>query len=166
MARISQYSLDKKGKRGRTQEFIPEIKEWSEACELYCYDTQIVRHFDICKETFYSFLDKERYKQEQGNPSEFLDAYKKGRNKTSKFAVSSLLNAAKNGDTAAIIFSAKTFGGLIETKDIRHIELKKYEVAFKTKQFLSELASKFELNYEELNLFANKYFKDAKLDEI
>ena len=162
--RKSQVSKDRKA--GRLPKFVPNIKEWSEACEIYAYDKQIVRHFDICNETFYSFLDKERYKEEQGEVSEFLAAYKNGRNKTSRFALSNLLNLAKKGDAAASIFTAKTYGGLLETKDIKHIELKKIEVAFKTKQFLTDLANKFQLSYEELNEFANKYFKDSKLDEI
>lgn len=166
LARISQYSKDKNGRRGRGLCFIPELKEWKEACEIYCYDTQIAKHFDISKETFYVFIDKQRYEEEQGRKSEFLDAYKNGRNKTAKFAISNLLQLAKKGDAAASIFTAKTYGGLLETKDIKHIELKKIEVAFKTKQFLTDLASKFELKYEELNEFAEKYFKDAKLDDI
>src|ERR1700744_6175357 len=115
--RKSQVSKDRKV--GRTRKFVPDIKEWAEACEIYCYDKQISRHFDICQETFYAFLDRERYAEEQGEISEFLAAYKKGRNKTSKFAISNLLQLAKKGDPAASIFTAKTYGGLLETKDIK-----------------------------------------------
>ena len=165
--RISQHYKDKKNKKiGRGLKFNPSINDWKEACEIYAYDTQIIKHFDICAETFYSFLDKQRYEQDQGRKSEFIDTYKNGRNKTRKFAISNILQMAKKGDPSSSIFVAKTFGGLLETKDIKHIELKKYEVAFKTKQFMTELANKFELNYEELNTFAEKYFKDDKLDAI
>ncbi len=165
--RISNYSKDKKNKKGgRGLKFNPSISEWKDACDVYAYDTQIIKHFDICQETFYSFLDKQRYEIEQGGKGEFLETYKACRNKTRQFALKNLLKLAKEGDSACAIFSAKAFGGLLEAKDIKHIELKKYEVAFKTKQFMTELAKKFELNYEELNEFANKYFSDDKLDEI
>lgn len=163
--RISSHSREKK-KIGRGLKFNPSIDEWTDACEIYAYDTQIIKHFDICQETFYSFLDKQRYQQEQGNKSAFLETYKSGRNKTRKFALKNILQMAKKGDPSSSIFVAKSFGGLLEAKDIRHIELKKYEVAFKTKQFMTELAKKFELNYEELSEFANKYFSDDKLDDI
>lgn len=163
--RKSQYSKDKIAGR-RTNKFDPDIKQWTEACQVYCYDKQIAKHFDICQETFYSFIDKQRYKEEQGEKSAYLEAYKSGRNKTAKFALSNILNLAKKGDVTASIFTAKTYGGLLEARDIKHIELKKIEVAFKTKKFLTELAEKFTLNYEELNAFADKYFKDSTVDDI
>lgn len=164
--RKSEYSKNKKGKVGRGNPFLPNLKEWTEACELYCYDKQIFQHFDICAETFYSFLDRQRYAEEQGNNSEYLAAYKSGRNKGRSFALNSLKKLTENGEVAATIFTAKTYGGLLEAKDIKHIELKKYEVAFRTKQFLTELGNKFSLNFEELKDFADKYFKDTKLDNI
>lgn len=163
--RISQHSLAKKGKVGKAP-FEPSLEEWTKVCKLYPYDKQIFEHFDIAKETFYSFLDKQRYEKEQGRKSEYLDAYKNGRAESKSFALANLLKLAKQGDAACSIFVSKTFGGLLESKDIKHIELKKIEVAFKTKQFLTELASKFELKYEELTEFAEKYFKNAKLDDI
>ena len=163
--RISQHYKDKQ-KPGRSIKFNPTIEEWTDACQTYCFDTQICKHFDVHKETFYLFLDRQRYEKEQGRAADFLDVYKMGRNKTTKFAIDNLKINAERGDPAATIFFAKTFGGLIEAKDIKHIELKKYEMAFKSKQFMTELAKKFELNYEELNTFANKYFSDAKLDDI
>lgn len=163
--RKSQHSLAKMGKVGKIP-FKPDIREWTKACELYVYDKQIYRHFDICYETFYAFLDKQRCLQDEGKSSEYIETYIRGRNKSKEWAISLLKNAAVEGDTGAIIFSAKAIGGLLEAKDISHIELKKIEVAFKTKQFLTDLAEKFSLNYEQLDDFANKYFKDSKLDEI
>lgn len=164
--RKSQHYKDKKGKVGRHLKLNPTLKEWTEACNIYAYDKQIAKHFDVCPETFYLFLDRQRCIQESGKKADFLDAYKAGRNKTRQFAISNILQMAKKGDPMCSIFTAKTFGGLIETKDIKHIELKKYEVAFKTKQFMTELAKKFELNYEELSTFAEKYFSDDKLEDI
>jgi len=143
-----------------------EKEEESLFCETYAYDTQIFKHFDICRETFYAFMDRQRYAVETGKKSAHLDAYNNGRNKSRQFAINNLKKLAEKGDPMCSIFTAKTFGGLLETKDIKHIELKKYEVAFKTKQFMTELANKFELNYEELDEFAKKYFKDDKLDAI
>jgi hypothetical protein len=163
--RKSQHSKDKKGP-GRTKKFEPDLKEWAEVCELYCYDKQIFQHFDICAETFYAFLDRQRYAEEQGTRSEFLAAYKDGRNKGRNFALTSLKKLTEKGEVAATIFTAKTYGGLLEAKDIKHIELKKYEVAFRTKQFLTELGNKFNLNFEELKEFADKYFNDVKLDVL
>lgn len=163
--RISQHSLSKKGKVGAAR-FLPDLKEWTEICKIYPYDKDIFGYFDIAKETFYAFLDRERYQKEQGKKSEYLDAYINGRHNTKKFVLGKLLKSIERDDMAGVIFGSKTYGGLLEAKDIKHIELKKIEVAFKTKQFLTELANKFELDYEQLNEFANKHFKDKKLDDI
>jgi hypothetical protein len=165
MARKSQHSLAKMGKVGR-KPFLPDLKEWKEACEIYVYDKQIFEHFFISRETFYRFLDNQRCLIDEGKKSAYIDAYTKGRNKSKQWAISLLKNAAEKGDTGSIIFSSKAIGGLLEAKDIAHIELKKIEVSFKTKQFLTDLANKFNLNYEQLNEFANKFFHDPKMDEI
>lgn len=159
--RVSQHSRDKKGKRGQNP-FAPDLKEWQLACKLYKYDTQIAKHFDICKETFYSFIDKQRCLLEQGKSAEFLDAYKKGRNDTTQFVLTKLMESVKNSDIAAIIFAAKTYGGLKEAKDTDAHLLKKKEYILKSKQYLTDLAKKFELNYEQLCEFSNKYFSDIK----
>jgi len=163
--RKSKHSMAKMGKVGR-KPFLPDIKEWSEACEIYVYDEQIFKHFFISRECFYSFLDKQRCLIDEGKKSAYIDAYEKGRNKSRQWAISTLKTAAINGDTGAIIFSSKAIGGLLEIKDQKHIELKKIEVSFKTKQFLTELANKFSLNYDQLDEFASKYFKDSKLEDI
>ena len=163
-ARLSKVSKERK--KGRGRKFVPELKEFAEACKIYPYDKLIAKHFDISTETFYAFLDRERYEEEQGKISAFLAAYKNERNVTRKFALTNLLQLAKKGDTAASIFLSKTYGGLLETKDIKHIELKKIEVAFKTKQFLTELANKFGLNYDQLDAFADKFFSNSKLEDI
>lgn len=158
--RLSQFSI----LRGRgAKKFSPNLEEWTEVCKIYPYDTQIMKHFDICKETFYSFLDKQRYAQEMGKSAEFIDAYKRERSNTKKLVLEKLLS---NDHVAAQIFSARTYGGLIEGKDIKLIELKKIEVAFKTKQFLTKLAKEFELDYKQLKEFANKFFKNETLDDI
>jgi hypothetical protein len=165
MARKSQHSLSKMGKVGKAP-FLPDLKEWIKVCKIYPYDKQIFEHFDICKETFYSFLDKQRYEKEQGRVSEYLDAYKQGRSGTREFVLSKLLKSIEKNDMPALIFGAKTYGGLLETKDIKHIELKKIEVAFKTKQFMTDLSAKFNLNYEQLEEFASKYFNDTKIEDV
>ena len=167
MARLSEHSKRKNGTRGGLP-WLPDLKSWKKICGLSAYDTQICKYFQVSQETFYSFIDRERFKEEQDNAykSEYLESHKSERNKTRDFIAAKFLKNIEQGDTSCTIFGMKTFNGMIEAKDLKHIELKKYEVAFKTKQFLSELANKFELNYEELNTFADKYFKDVKLDEI
>jgi len=165
MARLSQHSLSKMGKKGE-RPFKPDLKEWIEVCRLVPYDQDIFRHFGVSKETFYKFLDRERYAKEQGQKSSYIDAYNSQRYQTKKSVLTNLLDKALSGDTACSIFAAKTYGGLIESKDIKHIELKKIEVAFKTKQFLTELANKFGLNYDQLDAFADKFFSNSKLEDI
>lgn len=164
--RISEWSKNRKNGKGRSAKFAPDLKEWAEACKLYLYDKQIYKHFDVCNETFYSFMDKERYKVEQGGKSDFLDAYKKGRNTTRKFVLSKLLEGVKNNDIAATIFSAKTYGGIIEEKDLKQHLLRKKEFALKQKEFLAKLADKYELDYDDLKSFAAKFFKDAHMEDI
>ncbi len=163
--RKSQYSLAKMGKVGR-KAFLPDLKEWTEACEIYAYDEQIFKHFFISRECFYAFLDRQRCLIDEGKKSAYIDTYEKGRNTSRQWAISRLKEAAISGDTGAIIFSAKAIGGLLEIKDQKHIELKKIEQAFKTKNFLTDLAQEFNLTYEQLDEFANKYFKDSNLDNI
>ena len=165
--RKSQYSLAKKGKVGR-KPFEPPIVEWTEACRLYPYDKQIFKHFDINAETFYGFLDKQRCLEEAGKKSDYLEAYKSGRNKSRTLALENLQRLAQfggkaeNGDSACAIFIAKTYGGLIESVDLKHIDIKKKELELKTKSFLTQLADKFNLNPAELEKFAAKYFKPVE----
>lgn len=165
MARKSQYSLSKQGKVGRAK-FEPNLEEWRKACSIYAYEKQIVKHFGICNETYYAFLDRERLLEESGGHSEYLEAYKSERQKTRKIISDAFLKNVLNGDVASTIFGMKTHLGFLEERDIRHIELKKIEVAFKTKAFLTDLASKFELNFEQLQEFADKYFKDSKIEDV
>lgn len=163
--RKSQHSLAKMGKVGR-KPFLPDLDEWTLACGMYQFDKQIAQHFEINVETFYTFLDRQRCLEEQQKKAVYLDAYIKERRTTRKEISDKFLDNVKKGDTASILFGMKTHLGFLETKDQKHIELKKIEVAFKTKQFMTELASKFNLNYEQLDEFANKFFRDSKLDEI
>ncbi|MES2614429.1 MAG: hypothetical protein V4591_03335 [Bdellovibrionota bacterium] len=116
----------------------------------------------IAKETFYAFLDRERYVQEQtGEYSAYLDTYKKERAHTRKMVLDVFMKNVEKGDTACVIFAAKTYLGLIEAKDVAYIELKKEEVTLKTKVFLTNLASKFNLDYEQLEEFADKFFNHS-----
>lgn len=161
--RISNHSLNKKGKDGRTK-WIPDLKEWTEVCKIYPYDKNIIDYFDIAKETFYSFLDKQRYEKENKRPSEFLDSYKSGRNNTKKFVIGKLLKAIERDDIAAIIFGAKSIGGVLESKDIAMIEIKQkeYELkeqAFKlsTEKFINELCEKHSLDKKETLETLNKH---------
>ncbi len=159
----SEYS--KKKKAGKL-EFLPEVEMWTKVCQTAAYDTQIYKSFSICKDTFYSFLDRERCKEEQDPlyKSAYLAAYINKRHETRQLISDAFLENIIKGDTASILFGMKTYNGLIEAKDIKHIELKKKEVALKTKMFLTDLANKFNLNFEELKEFANQHFKDIKLD--
>lgn len=163
--RLSQHSLSKKGKPGKAA-FEPNIKEWTKACEISAFDTQIIKYFSISKETFYSFIDKARYIADNGNKSEYLDAYINGRKKTKNMIAESFFNKIKDGDTSSVIFGMKSYNGALEAKDVYLIEMKKRELELKQKQFLTELANKFELNYEQLDEFAGKYFKESKLEDI
>lgn len=167
MARLSKESIAKKG-RGGPSPFSPDIKAWKKICGLSAYDTQIQKYFGISQETFYAFLDRERYKQEQDPKyrSEFLESHKAERNKTKEMIANKFLEKIQEGDTSSVIFGMKTYNGMIEAQFHKIIELKKIEVAFKTKQFLTELGSKFNLNYEELNAFAEKFFKDSKIEDV
>lgn len=165
--RISKYCNDKRNPKRGQKGFLPDLQEWAKACEEYCYDKQIVKHFDICNETFYKFLDRQRYEEEHGRKAEFLEAYKNGKNKSRLEAIQLLKQSARKKDEAAtIIFYAKTFGNLIESKDLKDLKMKKKEFALKQKEFLTKLAEKFELDFEQLKEFATKFFKDAKVDDI
>lgn len=165
MARlISEYS---KKKRAKTLEFLPELDQWIKICQTAAYDTQIYRAFGVCKDTFYTFIDRERYREEQdpNYKSPYVANYINKRQETRQLISDAFLTNIKCGDTASILFGMKTYNGLIEAKDIKHIELKKKEVALKTKMFLTDLANKFNLNFEELKEFAAQHFKDIKLDD-
>ena len=156
--RLSQHSRSRK--TGRVA-FKPDLNEWAEICRISAYDTQIWRHFMIAKETFYAFLDRERYAEEQtGEYSAYLDAYKKERAHTRKTISDAFMKSIEAGDTSSIIFAMKTYHDLIEAKDVAHIELKKEEVMLKKKVFLTNLANKFNLNYTQLDEFANKFFNN------
>lgn len=163
--RKSQHSLAKMGKVGR-KPWIPDVKKWEKACRVFAHDKQMIKHFDICQETFYSFLDKQRCLEEEGKKAEYLEIYKRVRFEVKEKISDAFLNKVADGDPSSIIFGMKAYNGLLEEKDIKHIELKKVEVAFKTKQFLTSMAKEFNLTYEELDKFADKYFKESKLDDI
>lgn len=166
MARLSNHVKNKRTKK-RGDSFLPDIDEWKKACTYYPSNVQISKHFDISRETFYAFLDKEHYKQEQDSnyKSAYIDLYKNARNGTRLGIYSNLLDMVKRQDNAAIIYSTKIFGGAIEERDKKLIAIKKYEAQFKAKQFLTSLAEKFNLDYNQLNKFANRYFKELDLDK-
>lgn len=172
-SRISQHYKDKKTKRGQYPKFVPDLEEWKEACSFYCYDKQIAKHFDISNETFYRFIDRQRHEKEQGRPAEFLDAYKKEKSGTKKVILKTLLAAAKSGDISALIFASKTYGGLKEQKDndlilIKRQELiiKQKELMLKHKEFIAKIAEKYQLDFDELKAFADKFFEGTKVDEL
>lgn len=167
LARKSQHCLKKNGTRGGAP-WLPDLKEWKKICRFSAYDTQICKYFQVSQETFYAFLDREHFKEEQDNryKSEYLESHKIERNKTRDFIASKFIENIKKGDISSTIFGMKTFNGMIESQYLKLIELKKIEVAFKTKQFMANLAKEFNLNYEQLNEFAEKFFRDEKLDII
>lgn len=161
--RKSQHYLDKKGKTGR-KPWMPDLKEWTEVCEVYPYDKDIFNHFDINKESFYSFLDKQRCLQDEGKKSDYIDAYKKGRTETKKKVLNKLLKMAEAGDNACVIFASKTYGGLRETKDLdaHEIRIKEYQLkeqAFRltTEKFINELCEKHSLDKKETLETLNKH---------
>jgi len=172
-SRISQNYKDKKTKRGQYPKFVPNLEEWTECCRIYCYDYQIAKHFDISKETFYRFIDRQRHEKDEGRPAEFLDAFIKERSRTKKKILDKLLDTADKGDVGALIFSAKTYGGLKEAKDAdflkikkKELEIKQKELMLKHKEFIAKIAEKYQLDFDELKAFADKFFEGAKVDEL
>ena len=161
MARLSQYSKDRR--KMRTNAFYPKLDEWVDACEVCPFDTQIAKIFGISKETFYCFIDKERYKEEQDKKykSEHLDIYKSARNKARKRISEAYFSNVDKHDTASVIFGMKTFNGLIESKDLELIKIKREQMMLKNNEFLLELATKFNLNEKQLKLFTKQYYKDV-----
>jgi len=163
MARKSQYSLNRKV---GVFAFSPDLADWTQACKIAAFDVQIFKYFSISRECFYSFIDKERYKVEQGQGSAFLDAYINGRKNTKNEIANAFLDKIKDKDTGSILFGMKAYNGVIEQRDIEHIELKKKQLALKSNEFLTQLAEKFSLNKEELKMYADKYFKDVNMESI
>lgn len=166
MPRLSEKSKNRR--KGRCDKFRPDMFNWKKICRLSSHNVQIARYFNISQETLYKFLDEEQYKQEQDENyiSEYLVSLKDERNKTREFIANKFLKNIDSGDNSSVIFGMKVYNGMIEAKDLAHIQLKKLDQSFRQKQFLTELANKFSLNYEQLDEFANKFFKDAKLDDI
>lgn len=162
--RQSQYA-QQKSKRGGAA-FLPDLAQWTQACKICAYVNQIYKYFGISAETFYAFMDKERIKIENGENSEYIESYNRERKNTKDMVAKAFFDKIKEGDTSSVIFGMKSYNGAIEQKDLYLIEMKKKELELKTKQFLTELGNKFNLNYEQLNEFASKYFKDSKLDDI
>ena len=153
--RRSQYA------KNRTRTFDPPIDEWRKACEIYPYAKQIYRHFDIVAETFYRFLDREHYKEEQdsGYKSPYLEAYITLRQQTRIRVVRNLLEGSDKKEPAMTIFAAKAFAGIMDVKDREHLRLKREELRLKTQGYLSDLANKFNLSYEELSEFTSKHIQ-------
>ena len=164
MARLSQHSNNRTHKRGRGIKFNPDPAEFRKVCGLSPYNTSLMKHFGIGVETFYSFIDKERYKEEKdlNYKSDFLDALKTERMRFKKLISDSFYNKIAEGDTASIIFGMKLYNGAMEEKDLKTLALKRKEFILKSKQYLTDLAKKFDLNYEQLCEFSNKYFTDIK----
>lgn len=159
MPRKSEYCRNKKGRRLK---FDPDLQEWIDACKATQYNYQMYSWFGIARDTFSAFLDREHYKEEQ-NPeyhSAFLASLKKERNKIRAYVNNKFLDLIEKEDTAAIIFGQKTYNKFLEAKDKKNLELKAAQVNLQKKQFLTQLAEKFDLNYEQLQKFADKYFVD------
>lgn len=144
---------------------MPDIKQWKKICSMSSHNIQIAKYFNVCQETLYSFMDRERYKEEKDESftSEYLASLKDERNRTREFIASKFLENIKKGDNSSVIFGMKVFNGSIEQKDADIIELKKQEVALKSKQFLTQLAEKFNLNPDQLQKFAEAYFKPVEM---
>ncbi len=157
MARLSQYSKDRKTK---SRAFHPDLKEFKEACQIFPYNTGLYKYFDVSCETFCAFMDREHYKEEQDPSyhSEYLEALK--RKDQRKLTVSNFYKNVQNGDVASNIFAMKLFTGAMEAKDKFQIKIKVRELQLKQQEFLSRLASEFNLDFEQLKKFANKHFKE------
>ncbi len=163
MARLSTYSkLRKKGKFA----WEPDLSKWKKVCGMCAFDTQIFRTFQISRECFYAFLDRERFKEEQDPEyrSAYLVYYVNERFKTKDRILNAFLDKIDDGDTASVIFGMKVFNGAIEAKDMVSIEFKRHELMLKTKDFLFNLADKFNLDFEQVKGFAKTYFKE--IDDI
>ena len=149
-----------KGVKAR-KKFNPSLEEWSEACELFAYNRQVAKFFGITEEAFYLFLDGEHYKEEQDSSykSEYIEAHMACRKKTKTRVLDNLLKGSDKGEPAMTIFAAKSFGGVMEEKDRLLYSLKRDELQLKRQVYLSDLAAKFNLNFEELKEFTNNYVR-------
>lgn len=163
--RISKFCKDRKK---RINAFDPSIEEFSKACRMFPTVIQITKYLGCSHESLNSFLDKEHYKEEQdpNYKSAYVAAYKIERQNTKDLVHQIFLKNLYNGEVSASIFAMKAFNGMIEAKDIKHIELKKREVALRTNEYLTNLAHKFGLDFEQLKQFSEKYFKGINLDNI
>lgn len=163
--RKSQYSLNRKA--GKALKFDPTLQEWTEACYMFPLDKQIVKYFSISNETFYCFIDKHRYEEEQtGQPSAFLEAFKHGRMQTKKKINDAFMRKIEDHDTGSILFGMKVYNGAMEQRDIEHVEIKRQQLALKQNEFLTKMAEQFGLNKDELKDFADKFFKETNMENI
>lgn len=157
MIRRSKISL---GRRKGREAFCPDMARWKKVCSISAHDTQIIRSFHICPETFYGFLDKERYKEEQDGEytSEYLESYINERLNTQYKISAAYLDKIEEGDSPSILFGMKTFNGHIEAKDRFSNEVKRQELILKTQEFLLKFSEKFSLNFDDVKSFAKNYF--------
>ncbi len=163
--RISNHCRSKLDGNGR-KPFHPVLEDWQEACSIYPYIKQICEHFEVCHETVRQFIDKEYVKQEQDSSyiSRYIEALTAEKKRFRKTISTSFLKSVEKGDNPTIIFGMKSFHGTIEAKDLAHIELKRQELALKSNEYLTKLAEKYSLNFEELKEFSEKYFKGIDLE--
>ena len=155
--RKSEYAKNQKKRVG----FEPELEDWRDACINFPYVYQIAKYFSVAQETMYAFIDKERCKVEAGGKSAYLEAYVDLRKQTKKKIALSLMKKIESGDTASILFANRAYNGLIEQKDIEHIELKKKQLALRSNEFLTDLAAKYKLDEKELKMYVKNFFSDT-----
>lgn len=160
--RVSEYSKSKKKK----WRFEPTIEDWRQAARICPYDIQMAKFLGTSHETFFAFLDKQRYIVENGGESAYVESYYQDRKKTRIEIADKFLGNIQNGDVASTIVGMKCFNGMLEQREIEHIELKKQELTLRSNAFLTDLAESFGLDKKELKHFADKYFQGLNLDSI
>jgi len=148
-------------KRHRPARFNPTPEEMKKASEIYPYKYQIADHFNVSLETLHAFFANEEYKEEtiSGYKSEILDAYNSGKNKTRKFVLGKLLKGVNEDNPVLTIFASKTYGGLLEKKDLSHIHLKKAELHMKkvasnlkVEEYVLKLKENLNLTAEQMKI--------------
>ena len=141
--------------------FLPDMEEWANAIRNTAYNTQLCRHFGIGYTTLYEFLKREAAKEEndENYQSEYLNVLNTARERIKNLATNMLIKKMEEGDTASILFAMKTYNNMMETRDRANIAMRGKELELRSKQFLTEIAQKFNLSFEQLDSFAAKFFE-------
>jgi len=118
-------------------------------------DKQIFESLGISCDTFYEL---------KKNNSEFSEALTLGREKTRDELTNAAIKNAKM-EPSLMMFMMRTKFDYMYVDKRKELELKQKELELKTKSFLTGMAKEFNLTYEQLDEFANKYFNGNKSEE-